>query len=131
MAKKPGIVLLLVALCAFLFGPFAMLAEPTSFTNLSMGGVSLSLCYSEGVLRITYWVEEKECQLALSSPQRMGVFIEIAGEEVHLSLKFLKEEEIWPQPEALADEYTVKSRFEVPGWVVIVVKKSEKGGEAG
>jgi|GEM_PF-6060597 len=128
--NKSYTVFMVVAACSFCFGPFALLAEPTSFTHLSMGGASLSLCYSEGVLRITYWVGEKECQLALSSPQRMGIFLEITGAEVHLSLKFLEEGELWPEPQVL-EEYVLKSRFEVPGWVVIVVQKSEKGGEAG
>jgi hypothetical protein len=124
MAKKPRVVLMLLAACAFLFGPFALLAEPTSFTRLAVGGVSLSLCYSEGVLRISYWVGEKECQLALSSPQRMGVFMEIAREEVHVSLQFLEEGEQWPRSQVL-EEYVLKSRFEVPGWVVVVVQKAE------
>jgi|YelNatPaOPRAMG01_1025707.scaffolds.fasta_scaffold11000_4 hypothetical protein len=124
MAKKPRVVLMLLAACAFLFGPFALLAEPTSFTRLAVGGVSLSFCYSEGVLRISYWVGEKECQLALSSPQRMGIFMEIAREEVHVSLQFLEEEEQWPKPQVL-EEYVLKSRFEVPGWVVVVVQKAE------
>jgi hypothetical protein len=54
----------------------------------------------------------------------MGVFMEIAREEVHVSLQFLEEGEQWPRPQVL-EEYVLKSRFEVPGWVVVVVQKAE------
>lgn len=121
MVKKTYIVLLAAA-CTFAFGSLALLAEPFSTTaSFSIGEVSISLCYDEGVLKIVYFAGEKECQLAFSAPQRMGLLIEVAGAEIVFSLKFLEEKEIWPDAEALKDEYTLKSRFEVPGWVVVVV----------
>ncbi|MBC7099203.1 hypothetical protein H5T52_08825 [Candidatus Bipolaricaulota bacterium] len=81
-------------------------------------------------MKIAYSADDKECQLAFPSLARMGLFIEVSGEqEISLSLKFLEEGEVWPQAGALEEGYTLKSRFEIPRWVVVVVQRAEQGGE--
>jgi len=133
--RKLSTSLAMIAVCALAFSSFQVVAEPISTTaTVSTGEVSINLSYSseEGVLRVTYWADEKECRLALSSIQRMGLLIEVAGAEVTFSLKFLEEGETWPEAEALGEErYTLRSRFEILGWVVVVVQRSEKRGETG
>ena len=135
IARRPFTALVTVAMYALAFSPFQVVAEPISTTTtVSIGEVSIKLSYSseEGVLRVTYWADEKEYQLALSSIQRMGLLIEVAGAELTLSLKFLEEGETWPEAEALEEgTYALRSRFEISGWVVVVVQRTEQGGETG
>ncbi|MCD6523579.1 MAG: hypothetical protein J7K48_01040 [Thermococcus sp.] len=135
VTRKPSTTLVMIAVCALALSSFQLAAEPISTTaTVSIGEVSINLSYSseEGVLRVTYWADEKECQLALSSIQRMGLLIEVAGAELTFSLKFLEQGETWPQAEALGEEtYTLRSRFEISGWVVVVVQRAEQGGETG
>jgi len=130
---KIYLVLLMVGVCAFTSTSLQLLAEPVSTTaSISIGGVSINLRYSleEGVLKIGYSTGDKECQLVFSSTQRMGLLINVAETEIAFSLKFLDEGEAWPQAEALEEEtYILRSRFEFPGWVVVVVQQSEQGGE--
>jgi len=134
-AKKLCTALSLIAVCASAFSFVRLAAEPISTTTtVSIGEVSINLSYSseQGVLRVTYWADEKEYQLALSSIQRMGLLIEIAGAEVSFSLKFLEEGETWPEAEALeGGTYMLRSRFEISGWVVVVVQRFEQRGETG
>jgi len=135
MANKICVVVLMVALCTLACGPLELLAEPISSSAIffSIGEVRISISYSvdEGVLKIAYSADDKECQLAFSSQARMGLLIDMVGDqEISFSLRFLEEEEIWPQAGALEKEgYTLKSRFETPGWVVIVVQRSQQGGD--
>jgi len=128
-------VLIMVAICAFACSSLKLVAKPISTTaTVSVGEVSINLSYSreEGVLRASYSTDGKECQLTLFSTQRMGLLIEVAGAEITFSLKFLEEGETWPEAEALGEEtYTLRSRFEFPGWVVAVVQRSNQGGEMG
>jgi len=133
ITRKLSTSLTMIAVCALAFSSFQSAAESiTTTTPVSVGEESINLSYSseQGVLRVTYWADEKECQLALSSIQRMGLLIEVVGAEVSFSLKFLEEGEVWPKAEALREEmYTLRSKFEFPGWVVVVVQRSEQGGE--
>ena len=134
ITRKLSTSLTMIAVCALAFSSFQGVAEPISTTTtVSIGEVSINLSYSseEGVLRASYSTNGKECQLRLFSTQRMGLLIEVAGAEVTFSLKFLEEGEVWPEAEALEEEmYTLRSRFEFPGWVVVVVQRTEQGGEA-
>jgi len=135
IARKPFTALVIVAMCALAFSPFQVVAEPVSTTaTVSIGQVSVNLGYSseEGFLRVSYSTDGKECQLTLFSTQRMGLLIEVAGAEVAFSLKFLEEQEVWPEAEALEEgTYMLRSRFEISGWVVVVVQRTEQGGETG
>jgi len=135
VTKRSCIGLVMLTSCAFALSCLQLIAGPAYVrAAVSVGEVCISLAYmgEEGVLQIVgYSIRDKECQLALSSTERMGVLIEVAAEEINFSLKFLEEGEIWPQAEALGEEYTVKSRFEFPGWVVVVVQRTEQGGETG
>jgi len=135
ITNKLYMVLMMISACALSFGPFRVVAKPISTTAaVSTGEVSINLSYSseEGVLRASYSTDGKECQLTLFSTQRMGLLIEVAGAEVAFSLKFLEEGEVWPEAKALGEEmYTLRSRFEFPGWVVVVVQRTEQGGETG
>ena len=84
-ARRPFTALVIAAMYAPAFGPFWVVAEPTSTTTtVSIGEVSINLSYSseEGVLRASYSTGGKECQLTLFSTQRMGLLIEVAGAEV-------------------------------------------------
>lgn len=122
-----------IAACALAFSSFQVVAEPISTTTIvSIGEVSIKLSYSseEGFLRVSYLTDEKECELTLFSTQKMGLLMEVVGAEVTFSLKFLEEGKIRPEAKALGEEtYTLSSRFEFPGWVVVVVQRSEQGGE--
>jgi len=134
-AKKSCMILVMVVLCMLAFGFFQVVAEPVSTTaTVSIGQVSVNLGYSseEGFLRVSYSTDEKECQLTLFSTQKMWLLIEVAGAELTLSLKFLEQGETWPEAEALGEEtYMLRSRFEFPGWVVVVVQRTGQGGETG
>ena len=122
-----------IAACALAFSSFQVVAELISTTTIvSIGEVSIKLSYSseKGFLRVSYSTDEKECELTLFSTQKMGLLMEVVGAEVTFSLKFLEEGKIWPEAKALGEEtYTLSSRFEFPGWVVVVVQRSEQGGE--
>lgn len=135
ITRKPFTVLVMIAVCVLSFGPFRVVAEPISTTTtVSIGEMSINLSYSseEGVLRASYSTDDKECQLTLFSTQRMGLLIEVAGVEITFSLKFLEEGEVWPEAEALEEgTYALRSRFEISGWVVVVVQRPEQGGETG
>jgi len=135
IARKPSTALVTIAACALAFSPFQVVAEPISTTTtVSIGEVSINLSYpsEEGVLRASYSSGGKECQLTLFSTQKMGLLIEVAGAEVTFSLKFLEEGKIWPEAEALEEgTYMLRSRFEISGWVVVVVQRTEQGGETG
>ena len=128
--SKVFMVLMMISACALAFSSFQGVAEPISTTTtVSIGEVSINLSYSseEGVLRASYSTDGKECQLTLFSTQRMGLLIEVAGAEVAFSLKFLEEQEVWPEAEALEEgTYTLRSRFEVSGWVVVVVQRTDQ-----
>ena len=124
-----------IAACALAFSSFQVVAELISTTTIvSIGEVSIKLSYSseEGFLRVSYSTDEKECELTLFSTQKMGLLMEVVGAEVTFSLKFLEEGETWPEAEALEEgTYALRSRFEISGWVVVVVQRTEQGGETG
>jgi len=134
ITRKPSTALVMIAVCALAYSSFQVVAKPISTTAaVSIGEVSINLSYSseEGVLRASYSTDGKEYRLALFSTQKMRLLIEVAGAEVAFSLKFLEQGKTWPQGEALEEEmYTLRSRFEFPGWVVVVVQRTGQGGEA-
>jgi len=129
IAEKSCMILVVVALCTFAFGFFHVVAGSISMTTtVSLGEGTINLSYSseEDVLRINYSTDDKECQLVLTSTQRMGLLIRVVGAGLTYSLRFLQEEETWPMDGTLEGEDCVnKTITEVPGWFVIVVQKAE------
>jgi len=119
----------LVVLCVLAIVPFQQaLAQVSMETKVTLekGTICLSYSSDEDVLRITYSTDDKECQLVLTSTQRMGLLMQVAGSEITYSLRFLEEDETWPAADELKDEeYASKAIFEAPGWVVIIVQKAE------
>jgi len=129
IARRRCTIHAMVALCAFACGFFQVVAGSISMTTtvaIGEGIINFSYSSEEGALRINYSADDKECQLVLTSPQRMGLFIQVAGSEITYSLRFLEEEETWPTADTLEEEdYASKTIFKAPGWIVIIVQQAE------
>jgi len=127
--KKRLVVYVIVTLCVVNAGLFQQATGEVSMetkVTLEKGTICVSYSSDEDVLRISYSTDDKECQLTLFSPQRMGLLMQVAGSEITYSLSFLEEEETWPTADILEEEqYSSKTIFETPGWVVIIVQKAE------
>jgi len=125
--KRQLAVCVIVGLFVLISGVFHRAAGAVSMetrVTLEKGTICVSYSSEEGVLRINHMTEDKECQLVLSSTQRIGLLIQVAGSQITYSLRFLEEEETWPTDDTLEDEQcTSKAIFEAPGWVVIIVQK--------
>jgi len=134
IAVKSCMIFVMAALCTIAFSSSQVFAGAISMTTtviLGKGTINLSYSSDEDVLRIIYSTEDKEFQLVLASTQRMGFLIQVAGSQVTCSLSFLEEEEAWPAVATLEDQgYTSKTIFATPGWIVLVVQKSEQNKEA-
>jgi len=119
----------LVVLCVLAIVPFQQALGQVSMETkvaLEKGTICVSYSSEEDVLRINYSTDDKECQLTLSSTQRMGLLMQIVGTEITYSLRFLEEEETWPAADELKEEeYASKTIFKAPGWIVIIVQKAE------
>ena len=126
--EKRLIAYAIVGLCVLSgFGFFQLAAGQVSMetkVQLERGTICISYSSEEDVLRISYSIDDKECQLVLTSTQRMGLLMQVAGSEITYSLRFLEEEQTWPTADALTEEdYASKTVFEAPGWLIVIIQK--------
>ena len=126
--KKRLAVCVIVGLCVVNLGLFQKALGAVSMetrVTLEKGTICISYSSEEDVLRISYLTDDKECQLVLTSTQRMGLFMQVVGSEITYSLRFLEEGETWPMVDELKEEeYGSKTIFEAPGWLIVIVQKS-------
>lgn len=126
MNKKLAVCLIGALCIATLSFSLEALGKAFMETSVGKGTVSISCSSEEDVLRIDYSSDKKECHLLLTSTQRIGLLIQVAGSQITYSLNFLEEDETWPTDDTLEEEeYTSKTIFKASGWTVIIVQRAE------